>query len=259
MLVHAGSGGVGQAAINIALHYGCDVFTTVGTKEKKEFIKNRFPQIPDRHIGNSRDTTFEQMVLRATRGRGVDVVLNSLAEEKLEASLRCLAPGGQFLEIGKFDLAKDNPLSLELMRRGASFHGVMLDGLFESAPCVKVQLMDRLRGGLKDGAVRPLVRTTFGKDEVEKAFRYMAGGKHKGKVLVKVRDEEEERVCVPQSRLFEGMPRYLCDPDGVYVITGGLGGFGLELADWLVLRGARKLVLSSRGGIRNGYQAFRIR
>lgn len=110
VLVHAGTGGVGQAAIALALHAGCTVFTTVGTPDKRAFLRERFPALPDAHIGNSRDCSFEQLVLRRTRGRGVDLVLNSLAADKLLASVRCLAPGGRFLEIGKLDLSNNTPL-----------------------------------------------------------------------------------------------------------------------------------------------------
>lgn len=208
ILIHAGTGGVGQAAINIALHHNCSVFTTVGTPEKREFIKKHFPQIPDSHIGNSRDTSFEQMVLRKTKGRGVDFVLNSLAEEKLVASVRCLAPGGGFLEIGKFDLAKDNPLQLELMRKGASFHGIMVDKFFEASPTYKALLIHQLKEGLTNGSVKPLVRTVFNVDEVEKAFRFMGAGKHVGKVVIKIRDEEIERRTFSETQLFKAIPRY---------------------------------------------------
>lgn len=110
VLVHAGTGGVGQAAIAIALHAGCIVYTTVGTAEKRAFLRDRFPALPADNIGNSRDTSFEQLVLRRTHGRGVDLVLNSLAADKLLASVRCLANGGRFLEIGKLDLSNNTPL-----------------------------------------------------------------------------------------------------------------------------------------------------
>lgn len=110
VLIHAGTGGVGQAAIAIALHAGCAVFTTVGTADKRAFLRERFPQLLPENIGNSRDTSFEQLVLRRTRGRGVDLVLNSLAADKLQASLRCLALGGRFLEIGKLDLSNNSAL-----------------------------------------------------------------------------------------------------------------------------------------------------
>jgi len=109
VLIHAGSGGVGQAAISICLKRGCEVFTTVGTKEKREFLKNKFPQLDDNHIGNSRSIDFEHMVMRVTNGRGVDVILNSLSDEKLQASVRCLADFGRFLEIGKYDIVINSP------------------------------------------------------------------------------------------------------------------------------------------------------
>ncbi|XP_012251516.2 fatty acid synthase-like [Athalia rosae] len=255
VLIHAGSGGVGQAAITIALHAGCEVFTTVGTPEKREFIKKQFPQIDDEHIGNSRDTSFEQWIIRKTRGRGVDIVLNSLAEEKLQASVRCLARRGRFLEIGKFDVTSNNPLGMEAFINEISFQGIYLDTLFSEPSDMKSELVRILDEGVKTGVVKPLVRTVFPMDQVEAAFRYMAAGKHIGKVILEIREQKEKR---PRTSLPLAHPRYYCSEDGSYLIHGGLGGFGLELADWLVLRGAKNLVLTSRTGVTNGYQQMRI-
>lgn len=161
ILIHAGTGGVGQAAINLALHEGCEVFTTVGTSEKRRFIRENFPQIKEDHIGNSRDTTFQQMITKQTKGRGVDIVLNSLSEEKLQASVSCLAWGGCFLEIGKFDLSANNPLGMQVFLREISFNGVMLDRLI-SAPYEEKQPLNKLMNdGLKSGAIKPLSRYDF--------------------------------------------------------------------------------------------------
>ncbi|XP_050425474.1 fatty acid synthase [Adelges cooleyi] len=260
VLIHAGTGGVGQAAIYLALHYECEIFTTVGTPEKREFIKNNFPQIPESHIGNSRDTSFEQMIMMETNGRGVDIVLNSLAEEKLLASVRCLATGGRFLEIGKFDLANNSMLGMEVFLKEISFHGVMLDSLFDSPKEWKNLLKDGVQTLIDQGAIKPLVRTVFESDQIEQAFRYMAAGKHIGKVLIKVRPEEEKGIAVkPKPYLKLAYPRVMFDENSSCIICGGLGGFGLELADWLVLRNARNIVLTTRSGIRNGYQAMRKR
>ena len=190
VLVHAGSGGVGQAAINIALHAGCVVYTTVGTPEKREFIKKRYPQLTDANIFDSRSCSFEQDVMTATNGRGVDMVLNSLAVEKLQASMRCLAHGGRFLEIGKFDLANNNPLGMEMFLKETSFHGIMLDNLFVATDEEKLEVHDIVLQGILDGGVRPLTREVFTQDKVEEAFRYMAAGKHIGKVLIQIREEE---------------------------------------------------------------------
>ncbi|KAL1414008.1 hypothetical protein MTO96_030748 [Rhipicephalus appendiculatus] len=131
VLIHSGSGGVGQAAIAIALSMGCTVFTTVGSQEKKDFLKRRFPELQDRNFSNTRDLSFEEHVMCETEGRGVNLVLNSLAGDKLLASVRCLATHGRFLEIGKFDLFEDKSLGLSVFLQDVSFHGVMLDSLLE--------------------------------------------------------------------------------------------------------------------------------
>lgn len=158
VLIHAGTGGIGQAAINLALHEGCEIFTTVGTPEKFRFIREHFPQIPEDHIGNSRDTSFERMIVELTKGKGVDIVLNSLAEEKLRASVNCLGWGGRFLEIGKFDLASNNQLGMEPFLKEISFQGVMLDHLFTHSTPDKAVLKKLMYNGIKNGAIKPLVR-----------------------------------------------------------------------------------------------------
>ncbi|XP_044739975.1 fatty acid synthase-like [Chrysoperla carnea] len=253
VLIHSGTGGVGLAAIHVALHYGCEVFTTVGTQEKRDFIKKRFPQIKESHIGNSRDTSFEQMVMIETKGRGVDFVLNSLAEEKLLASVRCLAEYGKFMEIGKFDLSKNNKLGMEVFMRGASFHGIMLDNTMEASPEEKEVIRTMISKGIQGGAIKPLPRTVFEIDNLEAPFRYLSAGKHIGKVLIKIRDNEAQKtVLVP------AIPRLYVKQNKSIVIIGGLGGFGLELANWLIQRGCRNLILSSRQGLRKGYQSIRI-
>jgi len=189
VLIHSGTGDIGQAAIHLALHEGCEVFTTVGTPEKRKFIREMFPSIPDDHICNSHNTNFEQIILQKTNGQGVDIVLNSLTEEKLQASVRCLAIGGRFLEIGKIDLA-NNPLGMMIFLKEVSFHGIMLDNLIfpsfeskdEKLEEEKMQLYNLLNEGLKNGAIKPLVRKVFEKNELETAFRYMTTGEYIGKV-----------------------------------------------------------------------------
>lgn len=253
ILIHSGTGGVGQAAINIALHYDCEIFTTVGTQKKKEFILKNFPRIKESHIGNSRDTSFAEMILTQTKGKGVDLVLNSLAEEKLQKSIKCLTRGGRFLEIGKFDLQSNNPLYLGLINENKSFNGVMLDKFFVDDGHSQRILHALLTEGIKSGMVKPLIKTVFDYEEIEAAFRYMATGKHMGKVLISIRKEDGPEI------LPKCTPRFYCNPHFCNIILGGLGGFGLELADWLVLRGARQLILTSRNGIATGYQRYRIK
>ncbi|XP_063632471.1 fatty acid synthase-like [Cydia splendana] len=259
VLVHAGAGGVGQAAIAVALHAGCTVYTTVGSTAKRTFLRERFPQLLDASIGNSRDCSFEQLVLRSTRGRGVDLVLNSLAGDKLQASIRCLAEGGRFLEIGKVDLSADTALGMAVLLRNTTVHGILLDALQgpRGDRAEKAELGKCMAEGIAAGVVRPLPVTIFAYNQLEEAFRYMSTGKHIGKVVIRVRDEqsanERARLLLP------AVPRVYMHPGRSYVFVGGLGGFGLELCDWLVSRGARTVVLSSRSGVRTGYQSWCIR
>ncbi|KAF4797413.1 Fatty acid synthase [Turdus rufiventris] len=259
ILIHSGSGGVGQAAIAIALSMGCRVFATVGSAEKRKYLQARFPQLDANSFSSSRDTTFEQHILRVTNGKGVNLVLNSLAEEKLQASLRCLARHGRFLEIGKFDLSNNSNLGMSLFLKNVAFHGILLDSIFDEGNREWEAVSELLKKGIRDGVVKPLRSTVFNKEEVEAAFRFMAQGKHIGKVMIKVQEEEKEyplRKTEPVK--ISAISRTSCPPTKSYIITGGLGGFGLELAQWLVERGAQKIVLTSRSGIRTGYQAKRV-
>uniref|UniRef100_A0A8C4V073 Fatty acid synthase n=1 Tax=Falco tinnunculus TaxID=100819 RepID=A0A8C4V073_FALTI len=259
ILIHSGSGGVGQAAIAIALSMGCHVFATVGSTEKREYLQARFPQLDADSFASSRNTTFEQHILRVTHGKGVNLVLNSLAEEKLQASLRCLARHGRFLEIGKFDLSNNSQLGMALFLKNVAFHGILLDAIFEEGNREWEAVSALLTKGIEDGVVKPLRSTVFSKEEVEAAFRFMAQGKHIGKVMIKVQEEEKEHHLRKSKPVkISAVSRTSCPPTKSYIITGGLGGFGLELAQWLVERGAQKLVLTSRSGIRTGYQAKRV-
>lgn len=227
----------------------------MSSEKKKQVLQKRFPQLKDENFANSRDNSFEYAVLERTGGQGVDVVLNSLAGDLLQASVRCLREHGRFLEIGKADLSNNTALGMAIFLKNVTFHGILLDALFDGTPEERKRLNQLLSEGLKTGVVTPLPATFFTRDCVEDAFRYMATGKHIGKVVLEVKPEEERTVS-PQML---AMPRISANANMVYVLTGGMGGLGLELAGWLISRGAQKLVLTSRRGITSGYQALCIR
>ncbi|KAK8773986.1 hypothetical protein V5799_011482 [Amblyomma americanum] len=217
LLVHCGSEGVGQAAIAVAVSLGCTVYTTVGCNKEREFLKHRFSQLEDRNIADLQDLSFEKHVHRESKHRGVDVVLNSLSGEKLEASVRCLAPNGRFLEVGKFDVAKDSQLGMPFFRKSATFCGIHQEAL-------------NGKGTLSRRASDP------------------------------ARTEETTRTTAPASFLAVGAEaRTWFYENKSYVVIGGLGGFGVELANWIVGRGCRSLLLSSRSGVRTGYKKLQFR
>ena len=267
VLIHSGAGGVGQAAIMICQSMNCDVYVTVGNAEKEQFIMRKF-NIPKDHIANSHDVTFERQIMKVTKGKGVDVVLNSLTEDKLQASVRCLAANGRFLEIGKYDMQMNKNLGLFAFLQNISFHGVGLDCIFREGPNSKVlrnfmvEMTKLMNDGIKRGVVKPIERTTFEKPQAEDAFRYMTLGKHIGKVLIKIRDEEGPGPLIvknPTKITMSAITRTWFNPSKIYIILGGLGGFGLEFAYWLVLRGAKKIILTSRIGIKNDYQQLYLK
>ncbi|XP_053963784.1 fatty acid synthase [Anastrepha ludens] len=254
ILIHAGTGGIGLAAIRVALAYNLEVFTTCSTALKKQFLLETFPELKESHIGNSRDTSFEIMIQRETEGKGVDFVLNSLAEDKLLASVRCLGAGGHFLEIGKFDMSNDTKLGMSCFLKEITFHAVLADRLEFAADEEIYCLKHMIDVGIEKGIIQPLPYTVFPAQDIEQAFRHLIGGKHIGKALIQVREDAESTVTLPVKVLSQ----LYFKPDRSYIIPGGLGGFGLELADWMAIRGARKLVLSSSRGISKDYQAYRI-
>lgn len=259
ILIHCGCEGLGLASISIALHAGCKVFATVASQEKRSLLKKMFPQLPDRNIGNSRDTSFEQMVMTETEGRGVDFVLNSLEKDKLDASIRCLALDGQFLETGKFDLSENCQLEMSFLLKNASFHGIFFDSLMTATANKKHEIRNLINEGIKNGAVQPLPMTVFTEQQVENAFRFLASEKHIGKVLVKIRDEEFESLVNPPEKIIPAVPRTYFYYNKSYIVIGGVGGFGLELVEWMISRGANNFVLSSRSGVKTGYQSFCLR
>ncbi|MEQ2173437.1 hypothetical protein GOODEAATRI_032127 [Goodea atripinnis] len=148
---------------------------------------------------------------------------------------------------------------MALFLKNVAFHGILLDALFEEGNKEWEEVSQLLEEGILGGVVQPLKTTVFQRDEVEQAFRYMAQGKHIGKIVLQIRSEEKGSAVQPASCLvLPAICRTYCLPSHSYIITGGLGGFGLELAQWLIERGACKLVLTSRSGIRKGYQAKRV-
>lgn len=251
ILIHVGADGVGEAAIALALHIGCTVFVTVSTPNKIEYIKKMFPQLPDKYIGISRDTTFEQFILLETHECGVNVVLAS-TEKELEASPRCLAESGRFLGIGKYKMSQN------CSWRNITFHNIRFEILLEE--CMEKKEVTRLiLKGIQSGTVQPLSSVMFTEQQIEEAFKFLLDGEYIGKTVLKIRDEEPNKCVPPLSKLIAATPRTYMNPRKSYIIIGGLGGFGLELADWMIARGAKFIVLVSSSGIRTGYQALCMR
>jgi acyl transferase domain-containing protein/aryl carrier-like protein len=235
VLIHAAAGGVGLAAVHLAQQAGVEVFATAGSDEKRAYLKS----LGVRYVMNSRTLDFADEVMAYTGGRGVDLVLNSLAGEAIPRSLALLATGGRFLEIGKRDIYADTRLGLLPFQRNLSFHAIDLLRMSVERPESVEALTAEIAERVSTGAFPPLPYRTFPVTEVADAFRYMAQAKHLGKIVVTLREKDvtvEENLARP-------IP---IRDDSTYLLTGGLGALGLAFARDLVARGARHIALVGR-------------
>ncbi|ORA16970.1 polyketide synthase [Mycobacterium angelicum] len=220
ILVHAAAGGVGMAAVQLARHLGLEVFATAS---KGKWNTLRDMGFDDNHIGDSRSLDFEGKFLAATDGRGMDVVLDSLSGDFVDASLRLTAPGGTFLEMGKTDI-RDSAVVAE-QHAGVRYRAF---DLFEAGPDRIAQLLAELAALFADDVLRPLPVTTFDVRRAPAALRYLSQARHVGKVVMNMPDAWAA---------------------GTVLITGGTGMAGSALARHAVTRhGVRQLVLISRRG-----------
>jgi acyl transferase domain-containing protein/NADPH:quinone reductase-like Zn-dependent oxidoreductase/SAM-dependent methyltransferase/acyl carrier protein len=238
ILVHAGAGGVGMAAIQIAHHLGAEVIATAGSPSKRALLKT----LGVEHVIDSRRGDFAEAVMELTDRKGVDVVLNALAGEAIPMGLSCLAEFGRFIEIGKRDIYQNARIPLRPLRANASFHVVAMDAVFHGDEGLARQMLDEVCELVEQGALRPLPYRAFPACRVDAAFRLMASGKHIGKVVVAFASPFVPRRGEPPAPGFE------VKADGNYLITGAFGGYGRVLARWLVDCGARHLMLTSRRG-----------
>lgn len=248
ILVHAGSGAVGQACIVLAQHVGARIFATAGSPAKREFLHKTFG-IPPAHIFNSRTPDFREGILCATDGRGVDVIINSLSGSLLQETWSLMANFGRFVEIGKRDLLQNSYLTMGPFDRNVSFSGVDLRAYFEQRPeelrdCL-AEVTDLLHRGIIV-PIRPV--NTLPVSQFGMGLRKLQSGQNIGKIVLTMGPDEcvlaesapPPSLAVPPGRLLRA--------DATYLITGGTGGIGLSLGSWMIENGARHVVLLGRSG-----------
>jgi NADPH:quinone reductase-like Zn-dependent oxidoreductase/acyl carrier protein len=226
VLIHAAAGGVGMAAVRLAQRAGAEVFATAGSPRKRELLHS----IGVKHVFDSRSTDFAGKLLDLTGGRGVDVVLNSLSGDQIEASFRVLARSGRFVEIGKRGIKSHEWVTA--LNRDLRYFVVDWGETAAKEPALIGEMLARLVDELGRGTLAPLPHHVFCLDDIDRAFRFMAQARHVGKIVVR-----HGQRTTPSLRR-----------DGTYLITGGLSGLGLLVAKSLAAQGAGRLVLVSRRG-----------
>ena len=224
VLIHAATGGVGQAAIQIARLAGAEVYATASTG-KWDVLAS----LGVEHRMNSRSLEFADQILASTAGEGVDIVLNSLAGEVIEKNLCALKPDGKFIEIGKRDIW--TPEQIAEKRPDLAYFTVDLFDICQRQSKLANSLLTSLMQRFERGELRPIARKLFPIENVVSAFRYMQQSRHTGKVVITQTGRDEE---------------FSLRKDASYLISGGLGGLGRLLARWMAERGAGRVILVGR-------------
>ncbi|OTA80299.1 hypothetical protein M434DRAFT_401803 [Hypoxylon sp. CO27-5] len=245
ILIHSAAGSTGQMALWIAKRVGAEIFATVGFEKKKQLLINTFG-IPDDHIFYSRNTSFARGIMRMTNGSGVDVILNSLSGDKLQASWECIAPYGRFIEIGKTDIGKNTALPMAHFAQNVSFCAIDLLHIVQTNARLTRELVQAVMDMIANGeAACPTPLHVYPVTQVEKAFRFMQGGKNTGRIIIDISHD----YMVPKLIVKRSAWRF--NENASYIIAGGLGGLGRPIIRWMVKRGARNLIIPSRSGISN--------
>ncbi|KAK7997611.1 hypothetical protein PG989_005651 [Apiospora arundinis] len=240
ILIQSACGGVGLAAIHLAQMIGAEIYCTVGSEIKADYLVQHYG-IERARILHSRDVSFLHDLMRLTDNRGVDVVLNSLSGELLRASWLCLAECGTMVEIGKRDFQRRAKLTMEPFEQNRSFIGFDLARLTEIQPERSIKALrdcvDLVRSGKIPG---PTIDSIHPAANVQDAFRTMQSAQHIGKIVVQMPDDASKLESVAPRPI----PEFKSDRS--YLIVGGLGGLGRVVASWMVENGARNLVFLSR-------------
>ena len=224
VLIHAGAGGVGLAAIQMAQAAGAEVFATASAP-KQALLRS----LGVEHIFDSRQTRFGEEILEATGGEGVHVVLNSLTSEGyIEASLSCLARGGRFVELARRDILSEEEMAE--VRPDVSYAILELDVMKKTEPARVGEVLREVMQRMSTGELKPLIHSRWPLAEAGAALGFMRSARHVGKI-----------VLTPPP-LMGGRLRQ----DRTYLVTGGLGGIGCAVAEWLADQGAETIVLNGR-------------
>lgn len=240
ILIHAASGGVGQAAIQLAQNIGAEIFCTVGSTAKRQMLIDNF-NIPASHIFSSRLQTFKQGILRLTDNKGVDCVLNSLSGESLHNSFAILAPLGTFVEIGKADIYQKNEINMVPFDRNVTFAAVDLTVLGRLKPIEMRERLGKVLSLFETGVLRPVLPiTSMPMGDIEEAFRLIQSRKHMGKVVLVCDEQTTVKLTLERPKPVQ------LEKNGTYVIAGGLGDLGRRMAKFIAAHGAGHVVTLSR-------------
>jgi acyl transferase domain-containing protein/NADPH:quinone reductase-like Zn-dependent oxidoreductase/aryl carrier-like protein len=237
VLIHSATGALGLAAIEMCKTVGCKVIATAGNEDKRAYLR----QLPNvLYVSDSRSNeTYQKDIISFTKGQGVDVILASTIGEAMSTNLTLLKPGGRYLDVGKKLIYEKGSLPLEHFLKSIQYHSVHFDELLRTKNAyirtVVERVMELFR--LKVVNLFPLIRSDI--SEVRQTFTEFSKSNHIGKYVCGVNGfEPQSSECL--------LPVNIFNPNAYYLITGGLGGLGVVLMEWMRQQGARKFLVTSR-------------
>ncbi|KAI1124687.1 putative polyketide synthase [Nemania abortiva] len=242
ILIHKATGGLGQAAIQMAKHIGAEIFATAGSIAKRQMLIDEYEIAPD-HIFNSGALSFAQSIIRMTNGKGVDVVLNSLPGEALRKTWECTSMFGRFIEVGARDNSGNSGLEMSPFQQNATFARVNMEHILRYNRTLMARVLHKSFNLIREGSVSPIKPIiVYRYSEMEKAFEMLQKAEHVGKIVLRAHPED----------LVPAIPRnpnsVHLDGNSTYVLVGGLGGIGRSLAIFLAQHGAKHIAFISRSG-----------
>jgi len=262
VLIHCASGGVGHAAISICQHYGAIILATA-SRAKHSLLHGMGVE----HVFDSRSTSWYKEVMRVTNGKGVDIILNSLAGDHQRLGIQALGPRGRFLEIGKVDIFNNSKMDLMPFRKNTSFFAIDMDRMALEDPDYIMEIGGEVVEHIVKGHYRRLPITTAPMSQLKEMLEVVKSGKHVGKVvMVNYHDHDggggggdsntTTRIPFPVTAYHTTNSKR--QREGTILITGGTGGFGGVVIQTLFQQGHRHFLLPTRQGdseeVRKKYQ-----
>ena len=241
VLIHGAAGGVGSGAIQLAHAAGAVVIATVSNQKKEAYVRSLGADV----VLNSRSCDFVAGVMEATQQRGCDLVLNCLSGRFMQESLRCLAPFGTFIEIGKTDAMERRTVGVHSFLENGTYIFFDMDRYFAQRD-VCVGWIQGMAQCVARGTLKPPPTELYPLKSLSLAMRRLSAARHIGKVVLQLR--EADGALLPSCRQLPYTPHRLLREDASYLVVGGTGGLGLNVSEWLAEHGARHLLLVSRSG-----------
>nr|QEG79218.1 polyketide synthase 39849 [Alternaria oxytropis] len=248
VLIHEAADAVGQASIEVASRAGAKIFATVKSEEETSFLVETYG-IDSTRVFSSRNLKFVTALRRATKGRGVDVILNTMSGEALQATFSCIAPFGRFVDLNTQSTGR---LEMAPFKSNVSFSSVDMALLYKRKPTVASRVFQEAMTAIAETNInhRRLIDVKPW-SKLDEAVKKVKDESHNRQVVM--RSQGVDQVLVVQ----KPPPAIFFDPSGSYLLAGGLGGLGRSISQWLVTHGAKNLIFISRfGAVSQEAQAF---